>query len=167
MFICPFRFEKKQKSTANKGQNEESSDESSDESLDLAELADFNKILENHFRENIKKEFHEKFNKINNIQNEEIDKKLAIMSKQRNAGQLKYLLKKKVNRFKDNIDTIQTQLGKLDGEIELSEKAEPDTTNRFKSAPFGLIGENSKLNEQQTVDENFMKNAFKSMTKLS
>ena len=108
LFPCPFRFEKASKMSS----NDPFSD--SDESVNLEELTDFNKIMEKHLKESMKKEFHEKFHSINQIQNKEIDKKLKAMAKNRNVGQLKYLMKKKVNNFKDNIDQIKIKLESLD-----------------------------------------------------
>lgn len=90
--------------------------ESSD-TLNLEELADFNKIMEKQFKSNMKKEFHQKFHNINKIQNKDIDEKLKLLSKQRNTDQLKYLLKKQVNNFKDNINEIKIKLEKLDDDL--------------------------------------------------
>ena len=59
----------------------------------MEELADFNNIMENQFKENINKAFHKKFHNIQKLQNLEIDKKLLLLSKQRDVGQLKYMSK--------------------------------------------------------------------------
>ena len=112
LYPCPFRFEKPDKNNP----NYESLSESED-SLDIAELADFNKLMERHLKESLKEEFHDKFHKIDKLQNKEIDNKMKQLAKQRNTGQLKYLLKKRVNNFKDNIGNVKIQLEKLDDDF--------------------------------------------------
>ena len=149
--------------------------ESSDQ-LNLEELADFNKIMEKQFKDNMKKEFHEKFHNINKIQNKAIDEKLKILSKQRNADQLKYLLKKQVNNFKDNIENIKIKLEKLDDDlvdpdrdkinalIASSYFGDKSKDTRRKSAVIGLTKDNEEVenafgsNEEENMKDAFMRN---------
>jgi len=112
LFPCPFRFEKPLKKSVYNSDYSSSSG-----TVDLAELTEFNKIMENQFKEKMNSKFHKQFHNINDMQNKEIDKKIIEQSRIRNAGQVKYLIKKRVNKFKNKLDSIQIHLGKLDGEI--------------------------------------------------
>lgn len=140
MYPCPFRLEKPSK--AKKGFYSASE---SDDSLDIEELADFNKLMEKHLKESLKMEFHEKFHKINKIQNKEIDKKLLLLAKQRNAGQLKYLLKKRVNNFKENIGEIKVKLEALDDEIVDPE----DNLSKIRNPNYFMSPSDSKRSRSQ------------------
>ena len=53
-FACPFKLESERQGKSNMNKDEEWSGSASSSSFNMEELADFNKIMEKQFKENIK-----------------------------------------------------------------------------------------------------------------
>ena len=154
LFPCLFRFEKE-----DKRHNSYYSIESED-SLNLEELTDFNKIMERQLNTSLTKEFHEKFHNVHKIHNKAIDKKLEHESKNRNIGQLKYLIKKRVSNLKDNIDDVKVKLESLDQQL-----VDPDREDVANRAENFFLKKSSKKSKSQNIK--LMQNRFLSRANKS
>ena len=195
LFPCPFRFEKKKVVIQNPKISpvlQSIAESETDESVNLEDLTDFNKIMENHLKKSLntelnnsafkRKEFHEKFHAIDKIQNKEIDKKMVELAQQnRNVDELKYLVKKRVTDFKKDLGNIKIKLSNLDDELVDPDRSDDDEKaknyflkNGVKHSKHKVITDEEFLakyanrnKNAELADKKIMKSAFSSKPKAN